>query len=292
MNNRIIVVLLAVCALVAGAGAQLFREQSETLGAERRARVARGMEAMYRIKFSADQRARMEREVQRLWDGNEGPIREQINGILDGLDQLEALPARTRDLATKSSLLEGLLKMHETAKQGDVVSIIVMEAYHANHKPILPQDKIFTPLIADILIDAYLFHGELMSGKPAPRLGEASREQLRQQLARDYVRAEKAERERIIAALGKITVAMIQWPNLQEYERLLVRADIGAPLSMQEREMAQQIRHQIQGHTLRMMTNELNFMRDSQQTIMGSAPYWNPAANRWEQKGGIVTEFR
>jgi hypothetical protein len=45
-------------------------------------------------------------------------------------------------------------------------------------------------------------------------------------------------------------------------------------------------------HNTRLLVNELNFMRDMQQDIMGSAPYWNPSSQSWEQKGGIVTEFR
>jgi hypothetical protein len=56
--------------------------------------------------------------------------------------------------------------------------------------------------------------------------------------------------------------------------------------------MAQHIRHQMNGHFMQMLSNELKFVAQNQQTIMGSAPYWNPASQAWEQKGGIVIEFR
>ena len=52
--------------------------------------------------------------------------------------------------------------------------------------------------------------------------------------------------------------------------------------------MVQQLRHQVSNHSMQMMANELNFMSQNQQTIMGSASYWNPASQSWEQKGGTL----
>ena len=92
--------------------------------------------------------------------------------------------------------------------------------------------------------------------------------------------------------MARITSYRIQWPEMDALQRLSVRAELGAPLSIEEQQLLQQYRHLLSNQQTSLLVNELNFMRDMQQTIMGSAPYWNPASQAWEQKGGIVTEFR
>lgn len=55
---------------------------------------------------------------------------------------------------------------------------------------------------------------------------------------------------------------------------------------------AGQIQHMLNQHSFRMMQNQLNFMQQNTDTIMGSPPYFDPSCNCWKQRGGIVTEFR
>lgn len=40
-----------------------------------------------------------------------------------------------------------------------------------------------------------------------------------------------------------------------------------------------------------MLGNELQYMRQNQQTIMGNGTYYNQILRRWEQHGRVVTEF-
>jgi hypothetical protein len=44
-------------------------------------------------------------------------------------------------------------------------------------------------------------------------------------------------------------------------------------------------------HQQTMLGGALRAMRQNSETIMGRGTVWNPATNRWEQQGGIVTEY-
>lgn len=39
------------------------------------------------------------------------------------------------------------------------------------------------------------------------------------------------------------------------------------------------------------VASSLTHMRQNSEIIMRRGTVWNPASNRWEQQGGIVTEF-
>jgi hypothetical protein len=40
-----------------------------------------------------------------------------------------------------------------------------------------------------------------------------------------------------------------------------------------------------------LLNSSLAHMRQNSETLMGRGTVWNPATRRWEQQGGIVTEF-
>lgn len=230
--------------------------------------------------------------VGRQYAENPAVVSQQLMQLEQGLQQMRALPAETRRLALAATRLEFLLKSERDAAAGDALSRVQLERYRAAHPPIDPRAPVFTAQVADAFIEAFLFHGEVSSGQPAPPLSGARREALRREVAGDFARADAETRQRMMESMARITSYRIQWPGLDDLQRLAVRAELGAPLSMQEQQLLQQYRQMVGGHQAQMLVNELNFMRDMQQTIMGSAPYWNPASQSWEQKGGIVTEFR
>lgn len=251
----------------------------------------RANEMIMNLKMKPAHKQRFTAVLVEQWQRG-GELHEQLPQLQESFAKLTALPERTQRLALASTRLTFLNRLERDAKNGDEISVVMLQAFREAHKPINPAVPMFNNDVADAYIDAYLFHGSIMSNKPAPRLGAESRQKLRVELARDYSRMSQEQRDQMNEVLGRITSYMIQWPTLDELEKLMVRAQIGAPLSMQERELVQQARHMMSNHNMQMMTNELNFMRDSQQMIMGSAPYWNPTTQSWEQKGGIVTEFR
>lgn len=244
------------------------------------------------VEPSAAQRERIHEIVRDEFERDPAGITQQLSQLADGMRQMQALPAETRRLALGATRLDFLRKSERDAAAGDALSRLSLEMYRAAHPPIDAGAPLFSAQVADAFIDAFLFHGEITSGEPAPALGDAGRQQLRRELAADYARAADEVRQQMIESMARITTHRIQWPDLDELQRLSVRAELGGRLSIEEQQLLQQYRHMVSDHGTRMLVNELNFMRDMQQTIMGSAPYWNPSSQSWEQKGGIVTEFR
>lgn len=251
--------------------------------------VVASNEMLLKVKFTQDHRARLRTILAKEWTPS---LSDQIDQLGEGFARLRQLPVRTRELAIRAHIIGYLERLEVDVRGGDAVSILMREIYVATHQPLHPSAPLFSAHVADAYVDAYLFLGGVQSNKPSPNPSLALRDKLRKEVAGDYVKMTPKQREQMTQAMQKVTSFMIQWPELDELERLMVRAECGARLSLQEQQLLQQYQHMMRNHNLRMVTNELNFMRESQQTIMGSAPYWNPAANRWEQKGGIITEFQ
>lgn len=254
--------------------------------------AVRSNELILSVKFTPAQRTRIARALEQEWNQPGSNLPAMMDQLRDGMNQLMRLPQRTRELALRSNVIGFLERMDESAKGGDVISQVCKEAYLAAHPALNPKAPLFSAMIADAYVDAYLFLGEIQSNKPAPSPSAALRSRLRKEVAADYARMNNQQRGQMTQVMQRVTSFMIQWPEMPAYERLLVRAECGARLTAQEQQMVAQIRQQMSAHNNQMIANELNFMRQSQQTIMGSAPYWNPAANRWEQKGGVITEFQ
>lgn len=243
------------------------------------------------VRMTPQERQEFGAIVSRHWN-TDGNLRQTVSQLLPAYDQLMQLPEATRRLTMQANKLIFLRNLQRDAAARDEISILMLRAYHRVHPPLMAQVPYVSAEVADAFINAYVFINELKSGQNAPPMNAASRNQLRMEVAGDFARMSEADQNQFVERLQRITTLMISWPQMDPAGQLMARAGVGAPLSMQEQQMVQQLRHQVSNHSMQMMTNELNFMAQNQQTIMGSAPYWNPASQSWEQKGGIVTEFR
>jgi|GEM_PF-2623212 len=244
------------------------------------------------VQMTAQERREFADIMARHWHSDGGQLQQTVSQLLPAYDQLMQLPETTRKIARRSTVLTFLLGLDKNAAENDEISILMLRAYRRVHPPLLQQAPFVSAEVADAFIDAYLFINEIKSGQKAPALSEAARAKTRLGIASDFARMPESQRAQFIEQMGRATNLMLTWPKMESWEKLLARAEVGAPLSPQEQQMAQQIRHRLNGHSMQMAINELNFMAQNQQTIMGSAPYWNPSTQAWEQKGGIVTEFR
>lgn len=240
-------------------------------------------------KMNSTQRARVQAVLERQW--SDGTTASNVVQTIEGHQRLLALPARTQRLALMSNLMGYLVASEETAAQGDDYSKVVLEIYTKANPALIPEAPLFSKVLADAYVDAFLFIGAVRSGKPEPKIGEPSRQKLRLELARDYAKADRQSRDQFQKAVGSVIGHMLHWHTMGELDRLMAKADLGAKLTPQEQQAVMQARQMMSNHSMQMMSNQLGWMRQNTDTIMGSAPQWNPASNRWEQKGGIITEF-
>jgi hypothetical protein len=98
---------------------------------------------------------------------------------------------------------------------------------------------------------------------------------------------------------GELARTRYGWGRASEIDRTLTRAEMGAALTPQEQAAARQVLAgvgaQLNGmvaqHRDAMLGGMIQNMQQNSDLIMGRGTVWNPATNRWEQQGGIVTEY-
>lgn len=290
MMQRLTLALAALAVLAVPATAQ-FDPGTPALTEEMVDTVARAQEVIMSVKFRPEHRQRLAKIMQSEWNRPGSTVARDTLQLVEAMPRLMALPERTRRLAIESNLLQFIIRAEADARSGDASSQLILDVYRATHAPILPQVPLFTAPIADAYLDAFLFAGEVKSGKPAPRLSAAQRTDLRRKLAGDFAKMTPAQRNQMTETMAKIAVIRIGWSEMPMHERLIAKADLGGRLSMEEQQFVQQARQMVRSHNLQMMTSTLNNMAANQQLIMGSAPRFNPASQRWERIGGINTEF-
>ncbi|MBD2201855.1 hypothetical protein H6G33_10905 [Calothrix sp. FACHB-1219] len=244
------------------------------------------------VKMTPQERQEFGSIMARYWNADGGKLQQTVSQLLPAYDQLMQMPEKTRKLARRANTLTFLLGLEQNAQAKDEISILMLRAYRRVHPPLLAEVPFVSAEVADAFIDAYVFINEVKSGRKAPTMSEAALAKTRLGIAADFARMSEANRNQFVEQMQRTTNLMLNWDKMESWEQLLTRAEVGAPLSPQEQQMVQQIQQQLNGHSMQMMANELKFIAQNQQTIMGSAPYWNPSSQAWEQKGGIVTEYR
>jgi hypothetical protein len=244
------------------------------------------------VRMSAAERGKMRNILTTEWNRGNAETREKILSMGRMMEQINQLSERKRALTRRAQVLSLMLAQDKVSRQGDLFAQFQIDLYRAAHPPVSAATPFVSAEIADAFIDAYLFVGAVRSGKPAPKMSKAAREKARQGVAADFARLPEKQRKTFIDQMVKATTFLMQWPDLQEHERLLARAELGAKLSPEEQSLAAQVQQMMRSHTLRMAVSALNNMQQNQQIIMGSAPFWNPSTNRWEKIGGINTEYR
>jgi hypothetical protein len=254
-------------------------------------RSVRMHELLMNLQMTQTEKARLLQIYTKHWQAGDQAFIQGASQIASKLETVEGLDKRRWSLIRRATILELLLNWEGHAANGEEYSTAALAIYRRAHPPLNPGAPSFSTEIADSFIDAYLFAGELRGGKAPTSMSAAARAKMRAGLAGDFVGMNKARRKELMERMVQVIGFKAHWPTMPQHERLLVRAELGAPLSLEERQMAQQVRQMMTSHTLKIAVNGLNAIQSNQQLIMGSAPYWNPSSQRWEQKGGIVTEF-
>lgn len=250
-------------------------------------------EYMMNARLNPTQRQELAAQVRGFYERNDVQTIQQLSQTKQLIARLSEIPQHARFYTRRALILDLLLKNDQSIKaSGDAYAKWFNETYRKVHPPILPESPFVSAEIADAFVDSYLFINSLRANKPTPKPSAEWRQKNRIQIARDFSRLRADQQKHLIESMVQVASFQARWPQMPDYEKLQVRAGLGAPLSMEEQQLVQQINQQMRSHSISMMTNQLNSMQANQQMIMGSAPYWNPSSQRWEQKGGIVTEFR
>jgi hypothetical protein len=136
-------------------------------------------------------------------------------------------------------------------------------------------------------------------GADVPAPDRALREAAYRRAAALHPRLSAAEQVQVARAPGEAARLLYGWQRAGPMDRLLGRAELGARLTPQEQARLQQhlgalnasLQSMAAQHRSTMLGSALASIRDNSDTIIGRGTVWNPTTNRWEQQGGIVTEY-
>jgi hypothetical protein len=243
------------------------------------------------VEMTPEERYEFGAIMSRNWYSDGGQIQKKVAELLPVYDQLAQLPEETQKLSRRATMIDYLRGLTQTAEAEDELSVLMLRAYRRVHPPLRPDTPFVSAEVADAFIAAYVFINQVKSGQQAPAMSASTLARTRLGIAADFARLPEATQTQFIGQMQRTTNLMMNWPNMQSWERLLTKAEVGASLSFEEQQAVQQIQQQLNGHSMQLAMNELRSIAQNQQIIMGSAPYWNPSSQVWEQKGGIVTEY-
>lgn len=247
------------------------------------------------LRYSPAQEAALTQQVHRYWATGARSQMEVVQQAATMWGTMQQVAPDVRLAAAATSRADVLIALRTAAAQGDADSQWLLDAYHAAHPPIAPGAPDGLPLVAAV-VDARLeldaFMAREIHRRPAPALDAAARRAAYQLAATRYARLSGREQRAVWAAPGELASTQGQWARMGPELRTMVRQALGAPVAPHEVAAVQRALGQgPDGAQARMLGSALQHMRETTDIIMGRGTVWNPAAGRWEQQGGIVTEF-
>jgi hypothetical protein len=253
------------------------------------------------LSFDAGARQQMARFIDGYWLRRQAPQMSAVLGTRGFLAQLQAQPPELRAVALRLSRPAALLTLAKDAADGDELSAWLLARYHQMHPVLAPGRPGGLPLTRDTVdgqLDLAHFMATEIHRQPATRPSPQEREQAYRAAAARHPSLDARTQLALAQAPGEAARLRYGWQRASAADRLLGRAELGARLTPPEQAQLQQhlsgLNTQLQGLAAQqqgLLGSALAHLRQNSDTIMGRGTVWNPASGRWEQQGGIVTEY-
>lgn len=248
------------------------------------------------IRYTPQQLQKHYQLVQAYWETGDYNGIQAIQGNLQFAEELNQLPQDER-AATISQLRSTLIinLIEDAGKAQD--SRWYLDNYFAAHPPLLQGDIPFITETADALIDAEYFINRELKGIATQPLTAAQRSVARKQLTAAWPGFDYDTKKQIMNGISKLSLVALRWKKIPPSERIALKVQYAGEqyLTNTERSVYQQAmlqqRQSAMSNQWGVIQQEMNFMKQSTDIIMGRGIKWNPSANRYEQEGGIVTEY-
>ncbi len=258
------------------------------------------VEMLLDVKMTHSQRVQLRVFADAYRFSKDARKRETFNNCLAFHDQLMAMPAAQRTAQCRQLRAVTLTEQWKIAKTGDAEAKWMLDTYYAAHPPLATGAPPLTHEIVDALIEFDYFFNVDVKGVKAPPVDSAFRAKMYREAVDRWQKLSAAQQQEVFETASKVAVQRLQWENADPEQRLLIKARVvgAGKLSADEQlrlaqiqQMQAQMNQMLSQHQTQMITSELQFMRQNQQTIMGNGTYYNQTLGRWEQHGGVVTEF-
>jgi hypothetical protein len=175
-----------------------------------------------------------------------------------------------------------------------------LQIYLAAHPPLITGEIPFVKETADALLDCEFFINKELKGQKVTPLSKEQREAAYKDLSVQWLSLDNEKRKVLMRGVSNMGLVAWRWTKMSYLDKVFVKAQyVGEKyLTPAERNAYQnaiaQANSQLQqshGQQWGLIQNELNFMKQSTDIIMGRGIRWDPSRNRYVQDGGIVTEF-
>ncbi|HBY60687.1 MAG TPA: hypothetical protein DEH78_12750 [Solibacterales bacterium] len=258
--------------------------------------------ALLGLSFSPEERAEIRRHVDGYWNAGD---RESMGTVKQAASTWEQVRQQDPELvaaAMAMSRASTLLSVQKAADGGREDSRYLLGLYYRANPVLAPGKPGGLPLTRD-MVEAELALKHWMATQihrhaapvPDARVVDASVKTA----VRTHPTLTAEQQVQAAQTAGEWARIRYGWRRASTLDRLIAINDMGGRLTPQEQAAVQQamagMTAQLNGmaaqHRDAMFSGAMQSMRQNSETIMGRGTVWNPATNRWEQQGGIVTEF-
>lgn len=253
------------------------------------------VQALLDIRYSPGQTQKHADLVQQYWRKNDIKGMQAILGNLQFFEEIRQKPAEEQKAfirQIRSALILNLVD--DSKKQED--SRWYLENYFAVHQPLHASGIPLLRETADDLIAFELFKNSVLKNQPASQITRAQRDSAHRQLAEVWKTMPDRQRRDVMSGASHLALIQYRWKYLDGPAKTDIRLRYVGRAYVTDAEYRQYqeslaAAQQFKSDQWQMVQNELNFMKKSTDIIMSRGTRWNPSANRYEQEGGVVTEF-
>jgi hypothetical protein len=254
------------------------------------------------IRFTKNQRETIRTHVQGYWLARNQEAIGIVNTSAQTWQQYRQQPASLLETTFKMMRSDTLAGLQKAALEGAADSAYLLDVYYQTHPILAPGKADGLPLTreaieADLAVKYWYateIHLQPASAPDARLVQEAVASAVR-----DYASLSGPAQIRLAKQSGEWARIQYSWAKASPIDKLITRRDLGAKLTAQEEAAVQQViagfNAQINGmvsqHRNAMFQGAMDNFKQNTDTIMGRGTVWNPATKRWEQHGGIVTEY-
>jgi hypothetical protein len=287
--QRLLIIILAACSLRAQTPATVESYTSYLSG-------------LLGLRFTPAQRETISGHVQGYWRlGNREAIA-TVNQAAQTWNQYRNQPPGLLDATFRSMRADTLVGLQKAAQGGAADSAYLLDLYYQANPILAPGKPDGLPLTRDaVLADLSIkhWHATEIHRQAAPAPDARVIEQAAGFAAKHHHTLAGSAQIQLARQAGEWARIRYGWLNASPIDKLITRRDLGARLTPQEEAAVQQVlaglNSQLNGmasqHRNAMFQSAMENFKQNTDTIMGRGTVWNPSTNRWEQQGGIVTEY-
>lgn len=246
------------------------------------------------VSYSPGQKQALRRQIEEYWRIGD---RDSIETVVRSLDMHAQLSRATPEVreTTLAKVRPGVLvSLQRDAANGGADSAWLYQQFVAANPPLAQGHHDSVPLTRDT-VDASLDYAHFLEATVLNRAAAAPSPAARQaayaQAARAYARLSTAQQLEIAAQRGRLVEERSLWRAAGPQGQAMLRAQLGGRLTAQDHALLAQAQQARSGAGWAELQSQMDAINRDSQTIMGGGTTWNQTLGRWEQRGGIVTEY-